>query len=117
MKLKILFGILVLSLAACTGEASPSPTSVIISRELATVFISPTPNEEEAAATRAVVTVTSIPPSATVIPTETPYVGIFVGEAEAEASFIEIVEPIFAPEAASAQGEPTANAGRCIVNP
>lgn len=118
MKPKVLLSLSILFfiVTACTGEANPSATPVIISRELATVFVSPTPNEDEIAATRAVVTVTSIPPSATVIPTETPYVGIFVGQAEEEMSFIEIVEPIFAPEVVSG-AEPTANAERCIANP
>jgi hypothetical protein len=109
------FAFLLLTLAACTGEASPTPSPAAISMALATVFISPTPNEDEAAATRAVVTVTSIPPSETVIPTETPYIGIFIGEAEVEASFREILTPLFAP--AELSGVATANAERCIANP
>jgi hypothetical protein len=109
------FLLLVFTLTACTGEASPTPTPQAISMALATVYISPTPNEEEAAATRAVVTVTSVPPTATVIPTETPYVGIFIGEAEVEESFREILTPLFAPQEVG--GAPTANAKRCIANP
>jgi hypothetical protein len=118
MNAKLLFisSFCFLLLSACTGDATLTPTPLTISREIATVYISPTPNEEEVAATRAVVTVTSVPPTATVIPTETPYVGIFIGEAEVEENFVEILEPIFGPEEL-AGGEPTANAERCISNP
>ena len=119
MKPKLLllftFHFLLCTLTACTGEASPTPTPQSISMELATVFISPTPNDEEAAATRALVTVTSLPPTSTIVPTETPYVGSFRGEVQVEADFVEILTPIFAPVSSNAQ--PTANAERCIANP
>jgi hypothetical protein len=113
--LLVTFYLSLLTLTACTGETTPSPTPQAISMEIATVYISPTPNEDEAAATRALVTVTSLPPTATVIPTETPYIGRFIGEAQLEADFVEILTPIFAPALVDAQ--PTANADRCIANP
>lgn len=106
--------LLICSLVACTAGASvPSPTPVSAARVLATVYISPTPNAEEVAATRAASTSTPIPPTATVFPTETPYVGLFIGEAQPEEGLRPFTQPIFAAEAESSL--PTADAGRCTI--
>lgn len=104
--------VLLLVLTACTTtDTIPSPTPIRISKVLATVAISPTPNADERAATQAAITPTFLPPTPTVIPTETPYVGIFIGEAERASGFSSFVESLFADELV--QAEPTANATRC----
>lgn len=97
---------------ACGGQSTPTATAVAINKELVTVEISPTADAEEVAATRAAISPTPIPPSPTVIPTETPYIGIFIGEAQQEESFVNFTEPIFGPRITANQ--PTANARRCL---
>jgi hypothetical protein len=79
---------------------------------LATAYISPTPNPEEAAATRAASSPTPLPPTLTVIPSETPFVGVFIGEANQEQQFNQFTEPLFA-EAVTVQ--PTANPDVCSI--
>ncbi|GAB5493498.1 MAG: hypothetical protein Phog2KO_37130 [Phototrophicaceae bacterium] len=102
------------SITACTTTPAVTPTVVDISKLVATVEISPTPNAEEFSATRSASSPTANPPTATVIPSETPYVGIFIGEAQQEESFVNITEPIFGPRDAEVAQQPTANAGRCL---
>jgi len=109
------FVILILLLTACTAQSAITPTPVEIAKLLATVAISPTANAEEVAATRAAVSPTPNPPTATINPTETPYVGIFIGEAQQEESLVRFTEPIIGPRVALSQ--PTANVERCITNP
>jgi hypothetical protein len=73
-------------LAACAPaavEPQATPTLRVLEvKQLATVFISPTPDATEAAATRAAIipTATTPPPPPTVTPTM--YVGVFLGEAD-----------------------------------
>lgn len=106
--------LLICSLFACTaGEPAPIVTPVSAARVLATVYISPTANAEEIAATRAASTATPIPPTATVFPTETPYVGLFIGEAQPEEGLRPFTQPIFGAEPTSSM--PTADAGRCVI--
>lgn len=107
--------ILILCLTACDAfnTPSPTPTDTVIVKVLATAYISPTPNPEQDAATRAASSPTPLPPTATVIPTETPYVGIFIGEADTGDSFVQFTEPLFGVDVVS---EPTANASVC-ANP
>jgi hypothetical protein len=87
-------------LSACIGQVDDSTaTPVPTVKALATVFTTATPNPEEAAATRAAISVTPVPPTATIIPSETPYIGIFIGEAEQERGLVEITSPLFGPNA------------------
>ncbi len=102
-------------LTACTGQAPVTPTAVSISKLIATVAISPTANAEEAAATRSAISPTPVPPTATINPTETPYVGIFIGEAQPEEMMVNFTAPIFGPRVDLSQ--PTANAQRCLSVP
>jgi hypothetical protein len=73
-------------LAACEPEAAVSPTAVDLAaqpKQLATVFISPTPNEIQRQATQAVVPLATVAPvSPTAAPTA--YIGVFLGEVEDE---------------------------------
>lgn len=105
---------LTLLLAACEAAVETTPTALPVAmvRPLATVFISPTPNAEQADATRQASSPTPLPPTQTVIPTETPYIGIFVDEAVVDAGFQNFTEPLFqdAPLA-----EPTANLTVCAI--
>ena len=110
---RLLFLILLL-LTACgaLNPPAPSPTAVVVVKILATAEISPTPNPEQEAATRAASSPTPLVPTATIIPTETPYVGIFIGEADRGQAFINFSEPLFAQNVVD---EPTANADVCAT--
>jgi hypothetical protein len=74
-------------LAACQPTAPSAATpaeNVLEVKQLATVYISPTPNQAQAAATRQSFTPTPQAAVATATPTATAYVGIFLGEVEAD---------------------------------
>ena len=103
-------------MSACTSTPEITPTAISISKLIVTVEISATPNAEQFSATRSASSPTPNPPTATVIPTETPYIGIFIGEAQQEEGFVDITEPIFGPREDVAQ-QPTANAERCLNAP
>ena len=106
---------ILLLLTACNAfntPPTPTPTDVVVVKVLATAYISPTPNPEQAAATRAASSPTPLIPTPTIIPTETPYVGIFIGEADTGDSFVQFTEPLFGGDAPS---EPTANASVCAT--
>lgn len=101
-------------LAACSaGNPVPSPTAASSPIALVTVYTSPTPNADEAAATRAASSPTPLVPTATVIPSETPYVGIFIGEVEPEEGFAVINEPLLA--GAAQDAAPTSNPDVCVI--
>lgn len=106
------FVFILIMITACTAQSPVTPTAVSISKLIVTVEISPTANAEEVAATRSAITATPIPPTQTVIPTETPYVGIFIGEAEQQEVMLNFTEPIIGPRVELNQ--PTANAQRCL---
>lgn len=109
------YSILILLLASCIGASTtPTPTPITISKVIATVEISATPNAEQAAATRAAITPTLLPPTQTVIPSETPYIGIFRGEAERDLGYTSFTEPIFGIDDV-AEVRPTANAQACSI--
>lgn len=75
---------LLLILAACappTPTPSDGPTPAIV-KLLATVFISPTPDEAQLAATRAAAPPSATPPPAAASPSPTVYVGVFLGAVE-----------------------------------
>jgi hypothetical protein len=81
--------LLALFLVGCSGEAPAIPTltpPLVMPKLIATVYISPTPNAEQAAATRAASTATATP--VPVLPTASPtaYVGVFLGEVEVDNS-------------------------------
>jgi len=85
-----------LLLAACgTSEVVRPPTLTppgVMPKLLATVFVSPTPNADEMQAT-----LVANPPTATVFvaptATATPYVGVFLGEAEAAGDGGPVIPP------------------------
>jgi len=93
--------VLCLLLAACGGQTpetiTTSSTSVAIVRVLVTVELPPTLSRAERLATRQAqpMTPTAPPPSAT--PTETPYIGVFLGEAQGDADVPRISPPTIAP--------------------
>lgn len=107
-----------LVLAACTSQApeAPTPTPPAVARVLATVFISPTPNAQQAEATRQASSPTVPPPSPTVDPTETPYIGIFVGEAQRDTGIQSFTEPVFGVADAPSAPEATANTAACAIS-
>lgn len=86
----IIFSSLALLLALLTGcgtiggTPTPIPLPPVMPKILATVYISPTPDEQQVQATRAAQppTVTAQPLAPTVLPTA--YVGVFLGEAQAQ---------------------------------
>lgn len=104
-------------LVACTPppqEPLPTLVSDADAKILATVAMSSTPNEEERAATLAVITPTPRPPTATPVLTATPYLGVFIGAAQRDGGLQRINEPLFAPLALLA--EPTRNPTFCIID-
>jgi hypothetical protein len=103
--------LLLLFLAACQPPAPdvPTATPVVIAKYIATAYISPTPNSEQIAATRAVITPTLIPVTNTPIPSPTAYVGVFIGQAPREEGFRPITTPLFAGSVSS----PTPDSTRC----
>jgi hypothetical protein len=106
------------SLFACTPTATdPTPTPIVIAKVLATAYISPTPNPEQIATTRAASSPTPIPVSPTSIPTPTAYIGVFIGEAaNQDGGFSPITAPLFGPQANNVAGfNPTADATRCPI--
>ncbi|MBI5668122.1 MAG: hypothetical protein HZC41_08940 [Chloroflexi bacterium] len=65
--------------------AASAPTEIVLEvKQLATVYISPTPGEVELQATRRAFTATPSAIPATPTPTATAYVGIFLGEVQAD---------------------------------
>lgn len=112
----ILWSVIILGfVAACSPTEAPvTPTAeIIINRSIATVVISPTPDAQQIQATRQAASPTPAPPTPTVLPTETPYVGVFIGRVDREAGFRNFTEPLFADEFVSAG--PTAAASRCGI--
>ncbi len=110
--LKGLLVVLAVLLGACDATSAPLPTPVIIEKPLATAFLSPTPNQAELTATQSAITPTPLQPTATVAPTNTPYVGVFLGRAEGSLGFQSFQEPLFA---SSANSEPTPDNRRCLT--
>jgi hypothetical protein len=82
-------------LAACASAPSdtqpPTPDAAALPKQLATVELSPTPNESERAATQAVRRLTEPPPpTAAVSPTPTVYIGVFIGGELGDAPVIDL---------------------------
>lgn len=105
-----------IGLAACATIAPVQdslPTSAPISRVLATVYISPTPNITQVEATQQSFTPTPLPPTLPVQASNTPYVGVFIGEVQRDEGFAPITEPLFASN--DPQAQPTADARRCAI--
>lgn len=99
---------------ACAPEpAATVPTQATISRQIATVFISPTPDAAEIQQTRSASSPTPAPPTPTVDPTATPYVGVFIGRAEREPGFRNFTAPLFEDETISIN--PAADPSRCGI--
>lgn len=101
-------------LAACAPDAEEIvPTQPTINRPIATVFISPTPNTAEIQQTRSASSPTPAPPTPTIEPTATPYVGVFIGRAEREPGFRNFTAPLFEDETVSIN--PAADPSRCGI--
>lgn len=82
-------------LVGCAPEAAPASDVAYpdeLSKQLATVFISPTPGDDERRATAAASrpTITLQPP--TIVPTPTVYIGVFLGESGAEDGGVPIID-------------------------
>jgi hypothetical protein len=92
------FVLLLLLLAACAPSTPPTPTTVALAempKQLATLFASPTPGEAERQATRAAERAsTPIALAPTIIPTETPYVGVFLGASSRAADLPQFDQPL-----------------------
>ena len=72
-----------LLIAACsTADSTPSDiaTPVVQPKILATLYLSPTPNDQEREATRLSISVVTSTPQPTRTPQPTAYVGVFVGD-------------------------------------
>jgi hypothetical protein len=99
------FALLLLALlSACQEAVNPPATPIAQVRDLATAFISPTPNPDELRATQVAISPTPAPPTPTVTPSPTAYVGLFIGRAELDGGFVPARAPLFA----NLSGEPTA---------
>lgn len=85
-----------LLMSACTGAtpSSQDTQTVSIVKQLATVYLSPTPNAEQLQATRFAVTPTRAPATPSATPPPTAYVGIFIGEAQLSNDLPRIREPL-----------------------
>ncbi|MCA9909574.1 MAG: hypothetical protein KC519_13045 [Anaerolineae bacterium] len=83
-------GVLVMMIfAACQTApiATPDPfAGVVEAKLLATVAISPTPDESERQATAAAIALLPTQVRATLIPSQTPYIGVFLGELDDSAA-------------------------------
>ena len=107
--------LMLLLLAACAPPQQAMPaTNPPAVKVLATAVVSPTPNAEQAQATRLASSPTPAPPSPSPIPTETPYVGLFLGRANREGGLPMLSESFFQPDQAFS-ALPTANAARCGI--
>lgn len=80
----VLLALLLILLAACesTGSEVVPTVPAVQPKLLVTVEISPTPDATQQESTRAAVIPTATPPPAVIPATATPYVGVFLGEAE-----------------------------------
>ena len=94
----IIWSLFLCIFAACsslnaTQTSSDIATPVVQAKLLATLFLSPTPNDQDREATR--LAVRSVPPTAapTNIPAPTAYIGVFVGDAGGVDSGVPIIAP------------------------
>lgn len=85
------------------------PTAVAIVKPLATVVLSPTPNNDQIAATYQAASPTPPPPTATTNPSPTAYIGVFIGEAADAIAF----QPFSQPLVGAVNSAPTADARQC----
>lgn len=91
----VALGVLILFMAACQ-PSNITPTSAgpqVIARQLATVFISPTPGEDVRRATQLALGPTPTFALPTAIPSPTAYVGVFLGELQPEENSIILANP------------------------
>jgi hypothetical protein len=98
--------------SACQNEPlTPTLTPIVISKYIATAYISPTPNAEQIAATRAASSPTPVPASPSPFPSITPYIGSFIGQAPRDTALQPITAPLFGSQSSGAA--PTADATLC----
>jgi hypothetical protein len=90
--------LLLIVLAACAPDTPPTPTAIALAdmpKQLATLFASPTPNDAERQATLAAVRAsTPIAALPTIVPTETPYIGVFLGASSRAANLPQFDQPL-----------------------
>lgn len=110
--------VVVFVLAACQQAATPSAVDAVSSvqpKQLATVYISPTPNAAEQQATRLAAQPSLTAPPPTAVPSPTVYVGVFL---EAAANSDDEVPILNATQAFElVPGLPTARPSRCQIPP
>jgi|FLYN01.1.fsa_nt_gi hypothetical protein len=107
-------------LAACQPTATPTAfvasEPAVEPKQLATVYMSPTPNAAEQEATRLASRPTPTVAPPTPLPSATPYIGVFLGEAEAASEEgLPIVNPALFDEEQPGFALPTAVAASCPV--
>lgn len=96
--------LLMVLLAACESEQEAAPTlaslPVVQAKQLATVYISPTPSDAERQATRAAIIPSVSVPTLTPEPTATVYVGVFLQaeNVEGDIPIIDATRMLFQPD-------------------
>lgn len=82
---RLIVTVLLCALAACQ-PTMPTPSlldqSAAAAKQLATVYMSPTPGDAQRQATRAAILPSPTPKPPTPVPSITPYIGVFIGEAQ-----------------------------------
>ncbi len=113
----LFYSLLAILITACGTTSVPTTATApanSLPRQLATVFISPTPNEQERQATRSIVTFATVEPTATLEPTRTPYIGVFVGDSVGLAEDIPVFNPTLYAGTLIAN-QPTATVSTCDI--
>ena len=115
-RITVILPVLVALLLACCQQATPAAVDAVPSvqpRQLATVYISPTPNVAEQQATQlaAVPSLTALPPTAA--PSPTVYVGVFLEAAADPDGEVPILDATQSFELVP--GLPTARPSRCQI--
>jgi len=87
--------VLIVAILAACGQVSQLPTqeTILISKRLATLEISPTPNAAQVEATQLALQPSLTPQESAAPPSATPYIGVFLGEAEEIARDDPIINP------------------------
>jgi hypothetical protein len=100
----LLFTLMILTATSgCAALAPVTPTAAPVVRPLVTVALSPTPDAIQQTATHGAITPTAPPPTATTVPSATPYIGIFIGEAAAADPSVVISTPLLAESGSNAR--------------
>lgn len=109
MRRLVIFIVLLMALTACSGGDAPATDAPSVAlKVLVTVEIPPTLSVAEQLATQQAAA-TPTPPPPTLTPTATPYVGVFIGEANPAQGGAPLL-----PQDVTAQ--PTENVGLCVLS-